>query len=95
MLVFGYPTEQQKNQDMTSRFDEKFIVFENSYRQLSPAEFDEMFAERQSRLSKGKAMEGIANLGQATYMRKFNAPFAVELSRSARKWLQGWQASGK
>ena len=95
MLVFGYPTQQQKQQDMISRFDEKFIVFENRYHQLESPEFHEMFAERQSRLPKGKTMEGIANLGQATYMRKFNAPFAVELSRSARKWLQGWQASGK
>lgn len=90
MLVFGYPTEQQKQREMTPRFDEKFIVFENSYRQLNPAEFDEMFAERESRLPKGAAMEGIANVGQATYLRKFGSDFSVEMSRSAREWLKGW-----
>lgn len=90
MLVFGYPTQQQKEREMTPRFDEKFIVFENGYRQLAPAEFDEMFAERESRLPKGAAMAGIANVGQATYLRKFGSDFSVEMSRSAREWLKGW-----
>jgi len=90
MLVFGYPTEQQKNHAMTPRFDEKFIVFENGYRRLNPPEFDEMFAERESRLPKGSAMEGIANFGQATYLRKFDSDFAFEMNRSAREWLKGW-----
>ena len=95
MLIFGYPTQQQKNREMTTRFDQKFILFENSYRQLNPAEFDEMFAERGSQMPKGKAMKGIANFGQAMYLRKFASDFSVEMSRSAREWLQGWGASEK
>jgi len=91
MLVFGYPTGQQKKREMTTRFDEKFILFENGYRQLGSAEFDEMFAERENRLPKGKAMEGIANFGQAIYLRKFDSDFSVEMSRSAREWLKGWR----
>ena len=90
MLVFGYPTQQQKDRELTPRFDEKFIVFENQYRQLDKDEFDEMFAERQSRLPKGKAMEGITNVGQATYLRKFSADFSVEMRRSVREWLKAW-----
>jgi len=90
MLVFGYPTEQQKQRGMTPRFDEKFICFENSYHQLNAAEFDEMFAERQSRLPIGWAKEGITTVGQATYLRKFSSDFALEMSRSAREWLKGW-----
>ena len=65
MLVFGYPTEQQKNQAMTPRFDEKFIFFENGYHQLTPVDFDEMFVERESNMPKGGAMRNIANFGQA------------------------------
>jgi nitroreductase len=65
MVVFGYPTQQQKEQEFVPRFDEKFIVFENQYRQLGRGEFDEMFAHLQSKLPKGKAMEGIVNVGQA------------------------------
>ena len=90
MLVFGYPTQQQKNREKTTRFDEKFILFENQYRQLAPAEFDELFAARERQMSKGAAMEGIDNFGQAMYRRKFSSDFSVEMSRSAREWLKGW-----
>jgi FMN reductase (NADPH)/FMN reductase [NAD(P)H] len=90
MMVFGYPTQQQLDRPYTPRFDEKFILFENRYRQLGGEEFEEMFAERQSRLPTGKAMEGIENVGQATYLRKFSAEFSVEMRRSVREWLKQW-----
>jgi FMN reductase (NADPH)/FMN reductase [NAD(P)H] len=90
MVVFGYPTQQQKEREYTPRFDEKFIVFENQYRQLGRQEFDEMFAERQSQLPKGKSMKGIANVGQAVYLRKFSADFSVEMRRSVREILKNW-----
>ena len=91
MLVFGYPTQQQLERPYTPRFDEKFIVFENHYRQLSKDEFTEMFAERQGRQPTGKAMEGIENVGQATYLRKFSTDFSMELRRSVREWLKAWE----
>lgn len=91
MLVFGYPNEQQKNRELTSRFDEKFIVFENQYRQLSKDEFTEMFAERQSKLPKGKLMEGIVTAGQEMYLRKYTAEFSDEMRRSAREMLKAWK----
>ena len=90
MLVFGYPTQQQMEREYTSRFDEKFIVFENQYRRLGKEEFDEMFAERQSQLPRGKSMEGIETFGQAMYLRKFSADFSVEMRRSVRDWLKEW-----
>ena len=90
MLVFGYPTEQQKKRKLTSRFDEKFVVFENGYRQLSSSEFDEMFARHESNMPTGKAMQAIENFGQTVYLRKFDADFSKEMSRSAREWLKGW-----
>lgn len=91
MLVFGYPTGQQKRRELTSRFDQKFIMFENRYRQLTATEFNQMFAERERNMPRGKAMQGIENFGQAMYLRKFNSDFSIEMSRSARAWLQGWQ----
>ena len=57
---------------------------------LDPAEFDEMFAERESQMPKGAAMEGIDNFGQAMYQRKFSSDFAIEINRSAREWLKRW-----
>jgi nitroreductase len=90
MLVFGYPTQQQKDREYTTRFDEKFIVFENQYRRLDKDEFTEMFAENQSKLPKGKAMEGITTVGQAMYLRKYTAEFSMEMRRSAREMLKAW-----
>ena len=92
MLVFGYPTQQQMNREYTPRFDEKFIVFENQYQRLKKNDFDEMFAERQSRLVKIKSMQeqGIRNVGQATYLNKFSADFSVEMRRSVREMLKVW-----
>ena len=90
MLVFGYPAQQQKDRGYTIRFDEKFIVFENQYRRLSKPEFKEMFAERQRRLSKGKSMQGISTVGQATYLRKFSADFSMEMRRSVHEILNVW-----
>ena len=90
MLVFGYPTQQQLERQMTTRFDEKFIVFENQYQRLSDADFDEMFAERAKSLPQGKAMRDITNYGQYFYQRKFGSDFSVEMSRSARLMLKAW-----
>ncbi|MFZ5857961.1 MAG: nitroreductase family protein [Chloroflexota bacterium] len=90
MVVFGYPTQQQKDREYTTRFDEKFIVFENQYRRLAGNEFEEMFAERQKQLPRGKAMEGITTVGQATYVNKFAAEFSLEMSRSVRAILKEW-----
>ena len=90
MLVFGYPTQQQKDSGYTHRFDEKFILFENRYRHLNQDEFNEMFGERQRQLSKGKSMQGITTVGQATYLRKFSADFSMEMRRSVKEMLKEW-----
>jgi nitroreductase len=85
LLCFGYPTQQQKERELTPRFDQKFIVFENQYRQLEKPDFDEMFAKRSKHLP-----AGAENMGQQMYLRKFSADFSVEMSRSARAILKEW-----
>ena len=65
-------------------------MFENQYRHLDKTEFDAMFAEREQQMPRGKAMQGIANYGQATYLRKFAADFTVEMTRSVRLMLKEW-----
>ena len=91
MLVFGYPTEQQKERKMTTRFDKKFIVFENQYQRLSGDDFDEMFAERNQRLPQGKAMRNITNFGQYLFLRKFNSAFSREMNRSVKEMVKVWR----
>lgn len=90
LVCFGYPTQQQKDRSYTTRFDQKFIVFENQYSRLDREDFDEMFREPESRMSKDKPKDGITNFGQAMYMRKFSADFTVEMSRSVRAILKEW-----
>src|SRR5512140_3835325 len=84
MLVFGYPTPEQLRRPYTTRFDEKFILFENQYHRLDRQEFAAMFADHEERFSKAQHKDGLANFGQAMYMHKFNADFSVELSRSVK-----------
>ena len=93
MLVFGYPTHKEMERKYTPRFDETFIVFENQYRRLGKAEFDEMFADRQRQLSAGRIKEGITNVGQAAYLRKFSADFTMELRRSVHEMLKQWEGA--
>jgi len=90
MLVFGHPTQQQKDRELTTRFDEKFIVFENRYHRLTESEIEEMLAEREQQRPKGKTADGAQNVGQATYLRKFNSDFTHEMNRSVKLILQEW-----
>lgn len=90
MLVFGRPTQQQRDRERTTRFDSKFIVFENRYRRFDRSEFEEMFAEREAARVKGHTADGAQNVGQATYLRKFNADFTKEMTRSVQLILQEW-----
>ena len=91
LLVFGYPTQEQLNRPYTKRFDEKFILFENHYYRLNRQELKEMFAEHEKRMSKAKSKEGIANFGQAMYLRKFDSDFTIEMNRSVRLKLEEWK----
>ena len=91
LLVFGYPTPQQMKRPYTKRFPEKFILCENHYHRLNKQELKEMFAEREKRMSKAKSKEGIANFGQAMYLRKFDSDFTIEMNRSVRLILKEWK----
>lgn len=91
LVCFGYPTEQQKNLELSKRFDEKFIVFENQYQRLEKQEFDEMFNQRHQQMFNGRAsIEGSTNVGQVMYRRKFSAEFSLEMTRSVRAMLKDW-----
>ncbi len=91
LLCIGYPTEQQNNREQSTRFDKKFIVFENQYRRLAAPEFDQMFSLQHQQMFNGRDnLAGSVNVGQATYRRKFNTEFSIELNRSVRAILKEW-----
>lgn len=91
LLCMGYPTQGQKDRVQTSRFDGKFIVFENEYRRLSDEDFETMFAQRHAEMFKDRdEIEGARNVGQRMYWRKFSSAYSREMSRSARAMLKAW-----
>ena len=84
MVVFGYPTEQQKERTKPERFDLKYIVHENNYHELNGAEIREMFAGRTGARS-------FEDWTQAFCERKYNSDFSKEMSRSVRAALADFE----
>jgi FMN reductase (NADPH)/FMN reductase [NAD(P)H] len=90
----GYPTRQQKEREQTQRFDDKFIVFENQYKRLDRASFEEMYRDLHERTFRDRTtVEGASNIGQLLYQRKFSADFTIEMTRSVRAILAAWKES--
>jgi len=93
MLCFGYPETKTGNEHrLTTRFERKFVVFEDSYKRLTAGDFDEMFKGETAARFKGRAeIEGATNVGQHTYRRKFGADFFVEMNRSVQAIIKNWK----
>ena len=77
MLVFGYPTQQQKERKQTTRFAKSSIVFENRYRELSEEELLEMMPNDRTK---------------AFYNRKYVSDFAQEMVRSTKEIYKNWNS---
>lgn len=84
MLVFGWPTQQQKQRTKPQRCAQKYIVHENTYHSMDGAKLREMFADK---------------CGQASYedwcaafcQRKYNSDFSKEMTRSVDEYLRQFQ----
>ena len=81
MLVFGYPTEQQRCRRKPDRADLKYLVNENSYHALSAEELQDM-------LSFHTGGQDYHTWMKAFCERKYNSDFSREMSRSVRKYLE-------
>jgi nitroreductase len=91
LLVMGYPTEQQKSRLQTTRFKSEFIVFQDRYHRLSANEYESMFrSEHEHTFANMQRSDGIENVGQLIYARKFGVEFAKEMNRSVRAIIQKW-----
>ena len=81
MLVFGYPTEQQKARKKPERCNLNDIVHENGYQRKSGGELREMFRKNY----KERDFEGWI---QAFCNRKYNSDFSKEMTRSVGEYLK-------
>lgn len=96
LLCFGYPTPEQATRSQPTRFDAKYIIHKNSYHHLDNAELEQMFQPRnQQLLSAGPRKDGIANVAQFNYLKKFSAEFSIEMTRSVQAMLHAWAGGEK
>ncbi len=84
LLVFGYPTEQQKKRKKPERFAMNHIVFENRYHRRDRDELTDMIRDKSG--NKDPVM-----WLQAFCERKYNSGFAREMSRSVGKYLEQYR----
>jgi len=84
MLIFGYPTRQQKQRPKPERVSMEYIVHENGYRTLSDGELEAMWTPRAGE-------KGYAAWMQAFCNRKHNSDFSREMTRSVKKYLEQFQ----
>ena len=81
MLVFGYPTQQQKERVKPQRVDMKHVVHENAYREMDAAELEEMLRYKAGQRTYQEWMQAFCD-------RKFNSDFSREMSRSVGEYLK-------
>ena len=84
LLVFGYPTEQQKNRKKPERADLRYIVQENTYHPHTPDELRQM-------LSKKCGTEPYEDWIRAFCKRKYNSDFSKEMTRSVSEALKAFK----
>lgn len=86
LLVFGYPTEQQKARPKPARVDRRFIVMKNTYARLPEAELRAMYASADT-----DRPSGFDEFMQAFCKRKYMSDFALELTRSVGRYLDSFE----
>lgn len=84
MLVFGYPTEQQKTREKPKRAEMKHIVHENGYRRMNGEELRELFGAKPLGKEYTAWMQAFCN-------RKYNSDFSKEMTRSVAEYLKKFE----
>ena len=84
MLVFGYPTDQQKNRKKPERCRLEDMVQENVYQRRDGQQLRNMFDKE----TKNRSFE---EWSQAFCKRKYNSDFSKEMSRSVQEYLKDYQ----
>ena len=84
MLVFGYPTEQQKERSKPERCDMEYIVHKNGYKSMDGEQLRDM-------LHREYRKHSYEDWCKAFYNRKYNSDFAREMSRSVNEYLKQFE----
>lgn len=84
MLVFGYPTEQQKNREKPPRPAAERMVFTDSYPQLSAEDRKKLFAHKCGEQDYAEWMRAFCS-------RKYSSDFSREMTRSVEMFLKDYE----
>jgi nitroreductase len=91
MVCFGYPASDPNERQQTTRFEREFIVQRDRYHRQSPEDLERMFAVRNAQMvTNGARRDGIENIAQFNYFKKFSAEFSVEMNRSVKVMIDSW-----
>ena len=85
VVVFGYPTEQQRERVKPPRFSVEEVVGENTYLRKSGEEFLGMLQKRQ-----GLEDEACDPWFTEFYNGKYNSDFSREMRRSVHEMIKAW-----
>ena len=81
MVIFGFPTQQQKDRPKPERVPMKHVVHENGYRPMPAEELEEMWTPRGVLRPYDEYMRAFCN-------RKYNSDFSKEMTRSVTQYLK-------
>ena len=84
MVIFGYPTDQQKRRPKPERVKMEYIVHENGYSPMSAQQLEDMWTPRTGEKGYQAWMQAFCN-------RKYNSDFSREMTRSVAKYLEQFE----
>lgn len=91
MVVFGYPTEQQKNRIKPKRFNREYIVQKNTYSIMDDSTIKRMFDE----LHNNESGYNYNDYIKAFCARKYMSDFVLEMNRSVEEYLKVFISQNK
>ena len=84
MLVFGYPTQQQKERVKPQRAAMRHVVHENAYRLMDGTELEDMLACKAVRRPYQEWLQAFCD-------RKYHSDFSREMTRSVSAYLKQFE----
>ncbi len=88
MLVFGYPTQQQRERIKPQRAAMEHIVHENAYRTMDDEELERLFSPKAGARPYAEWMKAFCS-------RKYNSDFSREMTRSVEEYLKDFAADNQ
>ncbi len=97
MVIYGYPTIQQKSRKKPTRFEQKDLIYENAYdKTIDPHEMlVRRYVKEFKNISIEEAQKNIDELITTQYNRKQNTNFFKEMNRSLSAMLNSIKSNNK